>query len=80
MTGGSTIHLPSEVRDAHEYLIAKRKLNAMLSRHSVSQKFIKPGDLVQVFIKSKNQRRGAWSQPDSVLEFYQYCRCVSVPG
>lgn len=40
----------------------------------------KPGDLVQVFVQSGNEKRGTWSSPRQVLSIYTQARSVIVPG
>lgn len=61
--------LPQEIRKAHNEILAKRKLNLILTSKSISNPAVHVGDIVQVFLRLQNQKRGSWSEPQPVLEY-----------
>lgn len=77
---GSFFHVPDDVRAAHQELIAKRKLNKILRSNAVKDTPVKVGDMVEVFIRLDNQKRGKWSQPKPVLKYDLPSRTVTVSG
>lgn len=72
--------LPPELRNAQAELSAKRKLNLILSSNSITEPPIRVGDLVQVYIKLQNQKRGSWRTLQPVLTYDSDSRTVTVPG
>lgn len=72
--------LPQEIQDAHQELIAKRKLNAILRSHAVTEPSIKVGDVVQIFVHHEHQKRGTWSEAQPVLKYDPKSRTVTVAG
>ena len=72
--------IPDELRNAQHELKAKRKLNLILSSKSISEAPVNIGDLIEVFIKLENQKRGTWSNPLPVLSYDPDSRTVTVPG
>jgi len=80
---GITAHptyLPSELREAHDKLIAKRKLTLILRSKSIIEPEISTGDMVEVFIKKQHEKRGSWTAPKLVLSYDHPSRTVTVPG
>ena len=72
--------IPDELRIAQHELKAKRKLNLILSSKSITEAPVNIGDLIEVFIKLENQKRGTWSSPLPVLSYDPDSRTVTVPG
>ena len=72
--------LPPDIVKAHKDPIAKRKLNLILRSHAIKENRINTGDLVQVFVKKENVKRGSWSQPRPVLQYDHNSRTVTVAG
>jgi len=72
--------LPSEILTAHEKLIAKRKLMQILRSKTVAEPSISVGDIVEVFIKRENEKRGKWTSPKPVISVDADTFSVTVPG
>ena len=72
--------IPQDVREAGATLRAKRKLNLILKSKSTTTVPIKVGNLVQIFIKLKNEKRGKWSSGKPVLSYDKISGIVTVPG
>lgn len=72
--------LPSDIRKAHEEMVAKRKLNLILSSKSIADTPIKVGDTVQIYIRLPNQKRGIWSEPQPVLQYDPESQTVTIAG
>jgi len=72
--------VPKEVVQAQEDLKAKRKLTLILRSKTSRDDKVKPGTLVQVYIKTDKQKRGTWSGVKPVLSFDAESRSVTVPG
>ena len=77
---GHPVHVPADLLEAHNTLIAKRKLNAILRAKTTLDKMIKPGDLIQVYIKQAHEKRGKWSTPKPVLKYDRDSQIVTVAG
>ena len=72
--------LTDDIREAHEVLIAKRKLNVILRGKSTTETPICVGDMVQVFIRQQNEKRGKWSDAKPLLKYDRSSQTVIVPG
>ena len=72
--------IPPDLIRAREVLKAKRKLNLILKSKSTEEIPVKVGDIVQVYIKLQNEKRGKWSSPKPVLCYDHKSRTVTVPG
>lgn len=72
--------LPKEILEAHENLKAKKKPTLILRSKATSDESFKPGNIVQVFIKKGNEKRGKSSGDKVVLEYDHDSRIVIVPG
>ena len=80
-TIGSFIAIvPQEILQAHDDLLAKRKLTRILRSKTGSDIPVKVGDTVQIFIREQKDKRGKWSLPKVILEFDHYSGTVTVPG
>lgn len=78
--GKHPMMLVPELREAHDKLLAKRKLTLILRSKAVKNLPIHVGDTVQVFIKHQNEKRGKWSDDKPVLSYDHQSRTVTVPG
>ena len=76
----SPIKLPASIAEAHDELIAKRKLNAILRSKATVDKHIQVGDVVQVYRKMENAKRGSWSESKPVLSYDPKSQTVTVAG
>ena len=72
--------IPSEIRSAREKLMAKRKLTLIMRSKATSDAEVQTGDLVQVYIKNQNEKRGSWTAPKPILAFDHKSQTVKVPG
>lgn len=61
----------SELIHAHDMLKAKRKLTLILRSKSNKEPVVRAGDLVQVYVKHRKEKRGKWLSSRSVLSFDQ---------
>ena len=61
-------------------LVSKRKLNAILRSKATVDKQVKEGDLVQIYVKHSNAKRGKWSLPKPVLRYDLESQTVTVAG
>ena len=78
---GSVPHkIPDELNEAHEKLLAKRKLTKMLRSKTFDEPPISIGDMVEIYIKKQNEKRSKWSGPKPVLKFDPVSGTVTVPG
>ena len=57
------------LRVAQQEAIAKRKLNKLLRTDATSETELKVGDMVHVFMRTDNEKRGIWSQPKVDLSY-----------
>ncbi len=69
-----------KILNAQKELIAKRKLNRILRSKAVTPPTITVGDVVQVYLKSENAKRGSWSAPKTVVNFDPESGIVTLPG
>lgn len=60
VTGNGPIHVTTEMRTAHDKLVAKRKPTSILRSKAVKDPTIKIGDIFQIFLKTQNARRKTW--------------------
>lgn len=67
-----------ELQKAHNELIAKRKLTLILRSNVYCTQSFKPGDFVQVYIKSGNEKRGKWTSPRQVLSINREAGSITV--
>ena len=74
------IEIPSCLLEAHFDLIAKRKLNLILKSKAPQVPPIKVADLIQVYIKLRDDKRGKWTSPRVVLNVHNQTGTVTVPG
>lgn len=72
--------LPAYIVSAHDTLVAKRKLTKILRSKTTQDEHVSPGDMVEVFIKRENEKRGKWSAAKPVLEFDAASGIVILPG
>ena len=80
LSAASPVPLPKELVDAHDALIARRRLTKILKSKSVSDAMFAVGDLVEVFIKKGKEKRGKWSTSKSILTYDHPSRTVTVAG
>ena len=80
VSGNKPIPLPDEIRCAHEELVAKRKLNLILKSKSIIELPISVGDIVEIYVKRQNDKRGKWSEPLPVLSYDKATGTVTVPS
>ena len=78
--GNQIISIPDELQEAHRELKAKRKLKKVLSSKSVQDIPVHAGDIVDVFVKLENQKRGKWLREKSVLSYDPKSRSISYAG
>lgn len=50
-----------EILEAHANLCAQEKLNRILWFHVHNNNVLKPGDMVQVYLRTENKKQGPWS-------------------
>lgn len=60
--------------------MAKRKLTKILRSKATRDTPINSGDIVQIYIKEQNSKRGTWSAPNVVLAMDKVSGTVTVPG
>ena len=80
ISGNIRREIPLSIIEAQRTLAAKRKLNLILKSKSIQELPIKIGDLVQVYTRLQNQKRGKWSDATPVLAIDPESRTVTVPG
>ena len=78
--GRSPEKVPEDIAKARDNIMAKHKLNLILRSKSTTDLHLKVSDLVQVFIKLQNEKRGKWSYPKPILGYDHASRIVTVPG
>lgn len=69
-----------EVEQAHQRLVARRKLNVILRSNTYDTLSLVPGDLVQIYLKKFAGKRGHWTSPRQVLTVNKDGGFVVVPG
>ncbi len=57
-SGSPAFEIPTEIVNAHNTLLAKRKLTLILRSKSVQRHHLSEGDLVQIYVKQLNSKRG----------------------
>lgn len=78
--GQKPIPVDDELRNAHDELIAKRKLTRILRSNVYSSKEFQVGDFVQSFIDDGTSKRGSWTFPRKVISIDNVAGIISVPG
>ena len=73
----TTVRIILKARDT---VLAKRKLNLILSSKSIEDPPGKISDLVQVFIKLYNEKRDSWTKAKPALRYDKSSGIVTVPG
>ncbi|PXF41606.1 hypothetical protein BWQ96_08672 [Gracilariopsis chorda] len=76
----ATIIVPDEIVKAHQALVTKRKLTLILRSKATTEMPLSVGDMVQVFVKHQNQKRGHWFSAKPVLSYDLASRTVTVLG
>lgn len=80
----SACYLPAAVTDdlqnAQDTLIAKRHLTTLLHFKNFTRHLPKVGDMVQVFVKVHEEKRGGQLSPRAVLSTDTASGAVTVPG
>lgn len=74
------IPVPDGIITAQETLKAKRKLILILRSHKFDVPSISVGDLVEVFVKKTNEKRGKWLNARPVTSVDISDGSVTVPG
>lgn len=72
--------VPHEIVEAHVDIKARRKLNRILRSHSHEYGPFKICDMVQVYVKADNTKRGSWSSARIILSINYDASSVVVPG
>ena len=72
--------MSQDARLAHGELIARRKLNKILRTNAIKETAVRVGDMVQVFIRTDNEKRGNRLLPETVLSYGIACRTLTVSG
>lgn len=81
VTAGTAPNLvPDELISAQQALAAKRKMILILRLKAPSVPAIADGDIVQVYVKSGNEKRGKWLSTTSVIRFDPESVVVTVNG
>ena len=65
---------------AQDTLLSKRKLRFILRSKAIENSLAEIYDLVQVFIKLQNEKRGSWTQAKPVFPYDKSLAIVMVPG
>lgn len=76
----SPVEIPDDIRNAHDELIAKRKLNLILRSKSSTKPELSVGDNVQIYVKNQPHKRGRWLSHRPVLSIDLDAETVTVPG
>lgn len=71
--------LPNNLLDAQDLLEAKRKLTRILRFKSRTQSAVTSDDMVEIFIKRPNSKRGSWSSPRVLLDVNYENSSTTVP-
>lgn len=77
---GIVHHVSDDVVNAYQDIQARRKLSRILKSKSNQEPNLKIGDMVQLFQRGKNGKRGEWSSPKKIIKIDQDGRNVFVPG
>lgn len=72
--------LDPDLLQAHNELVARRKLNLILRSNISTTENLHVGDLVQVYLKSEKEKGGRWSSPRQILYINHDAGFVTVPG
>lgn len=72
--------LPADLYEVHCSLEAKRKLTRILRSKAINNTVVEPGDMVEVFVKQPNNKRGSWTAPRIVLQVNYETGTITVPG
>ncbi len=59
-SGMPPFEIPTEIVNAHNTLLGKRKLTLILRSKSVQDVSVSGGDLVEIYLKQQNFQRGKW--------------------
>lgn len=71
---------PSELVSAHSKIQSKRKLAKILEWNVFREPVLSPGDLVQAYVWSDDNKRGKWLSPRTVLNLDSVTGVVTVPS
>ena len=72
--------VPDEIAKAHEELQARRKLARILKSKSYPEPELAVGDMVEIYIHGKNNKRGEWSLPKTIIKIDKEGTNIFVPG
>ena len=78
--GSYPVIVPEDILQAHDNLLAKRKLTRILRSKTTSDIPVKVDDIIQIFIREQKDKRGKWSVPKVILDFDRNSGTVAVPG
>lgn len=74
------VPVDNDLLEAHANLAARHKLTRILQSHSLAEHNFHLGDLVQVYQKRGQQKRGKWLSPRQVIDIDKSAGMLSVPG
>lgn len=72
--------VPKEILEAHDSLIASRKLNWILKSKATRDVAVQACDAIQVYIKEPSWKRYKWSALQVMLSYDKETGTVTVPG
>lgn len=72
--------IDDQLIDARQTLTAKRNLALIFSSKSATDIHPAPSDVVEIYVKQENKKRGKWSSPKTVLSYDRTRSTVTVPG
>lgn len=71
---------PDEIVEAQSTIEAKRKVTRIICDKSPPTIMAEVGDIIDVYVKKRNEKRGTWSSPRTVLSINNQSGAVAVPG
>lgn len=72
--------VPDDVRQSCDELPLRRKLDLILKSKDLHKVPLSVGDIVEIYQKHKNEKRGKWSEAKPILSVDKPARVIKVPG
>lgn len=80
LLNNEVVKVPPDILEAHNQLKAQLKLKRILKSKSTTDRAVAEGDVVVVYIKRSNEKRGKWTNAKKVLQYDPCERYVTYAG
>ena len=78
--GDHPVQISDDIVKAYEDIQARRKLARIIKSKGNVEKEFTVGDMIEIFVHGKNNKRGEWSNAKKIIKIDKEGRAVYVPG